>query len=83
LRGIHSDLHNVGQEINQLLGFQVIDIFKIMMMVVICDGYAHDHYFDENWKNDIVNDYIIMIIILIVNHIDNDHRSWSTLSPAW
>ena len=49
LRGIHSDLHNVGQEINQLLGFQVIDIFNIMMMVVICDGHANDHYFDENW----------------------------------
>merc|ERR1712165_449039 len=24
LRGIHSDLHNVGQEINQLLGFQIL-----------------------------------------------------------
>ena len=36
LRSIHSDLHNVGQEINQLLGFQLlVHIVTSVAMVVI------------------------------------------------
>merc|ERR1712107_11780 len=35
LRGIHSDLHNVGQEINQLLGFQIL--VHLVTSVVIMD----------------------------------------------
>jgi len=48
LRGIHSDLHNVGQEINQLFGFQIlvhlvtsvalIVIFGFFAMITALDG---------------------------------------------
>merc|ERR1712158_49203 len=36
LRGIHSDLHNVGQEINQLLGFQILVhlVTSVVIMVI-------------------------------------------------
>jgi len=39
LRGIHSDLHNVGQEINQLLGFQILVHLVTSVVLVIVFGF--------------------------------------------
>merc|ERR1719167_496 len=39
LRGIHSDLHNVGQEINQLLGFQMLVNLVTNIVIVIMFGF--------------------------------------------
>jgi len=39
LRGIHSDLHNVGQEINQLLGFQMLVNLVTNVVIVIMFGF--------------------------------------------
>jgi len=39
LRGIHSDLHTVGQEINQLLGFQMLVNLVTNVVIVIMFGF--------------------------------------------
>merc|ERR1739844_267258 len=39
LRGIHSDLHNVGQEINQLLGFQILVHLVTRVMIKVIFGF--------------------------------------------
>merc|ERR1719266_1133564 len=39
LRGIHSDLHNVGQEINQLLGFQILVHLVTSVVIMVVFGF--------------------------------------------
>merc|ERR1719264_9113 len=39
LRGIHSDLHNVGQEINQLLGFQILVHLVTSVVIMVIFGF--------------------------------------------
>lgn len=39
LRGIHSDLHNVGQEINQLLGFQMLVHMVTSIVQIVIFGF--------------------------------------------
>jgi len=39
LRGIHSDLHNVGQEINSLLGFQMLVNLISNVVIIIMFGF--------------------------------------------
>merc|ERR1719431_1159612 len=39
LRGIHSDLHTVGQEINQLLGFQVLVHLVTSVVIMVVFGF--------------------------------------------
>jgi hypothetical protein len=39
LRGIHSDLHLVGQEINQLLGFQILVHLITSVVIIVLFGF--------------------------------------------
>jgi len=39
IRGIHSDLHNVGQEINQLLGFQILVHLVTSVALIVIFGF--------------------------------------------
>jgi len=84
LRGIHSDLHNVGQEINSLLGFQVLVTLCCNIILLIMLGFF---FVSTTFDGDFFWPFLVMIItpllrIQILGHWAQVMKDTS-MKPFW
>jgi len=84
LRSIHSDLHNVGQEINQLLGFQLlVHIVTSVAMVVIFGFFTTVTALDGNLYWPFLAIVITPVLrVLLIGHWAQVAKDTS-MKPFW